>query len=168
MQYHDSWETGIKAAPWSSRLPPGISQTTVLRGNRNGSAVPWAGEARVARIYETPCQRRRNSIERRRDGSPWVFAKYRFVDVWATGPGGQRRAAWKAVGCTVPWNLPRTGNSLCSQMQNGENSLCTGYWLEFSEWSHLSGISCIQLCDAMDYSPLGSSVHGISKARILE
>ena len=30
------------------------------------------------------------------------------------------------------------------------------------------GISCIQLCDAMDYSPLGSSVHGISKARILE
>ena len=28
--------------------------------------------------------------------------------------------------------------------------------------------SCASLCDAMDWSPLGSSVHGISQARILE
>ena len=28
--------------------------------------------------------------------------------------------------------------------------------------------SCQTLCDPMDYSPLGSSVHGISQARILE
>ena len=28
--------------------------------------------------------------------------------------------------------------------------------------------SCLTLCDPMDYSPPGSSVHGISQARILE
>ena len=28
--------------------------------------------------------------------------------------------------------------------------------------------SCIQLCDPMDCSPLGSSVHGIFQAKILE
>ena len=27
---------------------------------------------------------------------------------------------------------------------------------------------CLTLCDPMDYSPPGSSVHGISQARILE
>ena len=28
--------------------------------------------------------------------------------------------------------------------------------------------SCLTLCDPMDYSPLGSSIHGILQARILE
>ena len=32
----------------------------------------------------------------------------------------------------------------------------------------LSAQSCLNLCDPMDYSPPGSSVHGISQARILE
>ena len=27
---------------------------------------------------------------------------------------------------------------------------------------------CLTLCDSMDYSPLGSSIHGILQARILE
>ena len=27
---------------------------------------------------------------------------------------------------------------------------------------------CLALCDPMDYSPLGSSVHGLPQARILE
>ena len=29
-------------------------------------------------------------------------------------------------------------------------------------------LSCLTLCNPMDYSPLGSSVHGILQARILE
>ena len=33
---------------------------------------------------------------------------------------------------------------------------------------HAQLLSCIQLCDPMDCSPPGSSVHGISQARILE
>ena len=32
----------------------------------------------------------------------------------------------------------------------------------------LSGFSRVQLCDPMDCSPTGSSVHGILQARILE
>ena len=32
----------------------------------------------------------------------------------------------------------------------------------------LGGFCHVQLCDAMNYSPLGSSVHGILQARILE
>ena len=34
--------------------------------------------------------------------------------------------------------------------------------------SNAQSPSCIRLCDPMDYSPPGSSVHGILKARILE
>ena len=29
-------------------------------------------------------------------------------------------------------------------------------------------INCVQVCNPMDYSPLSSSVYGISQARILE
>ena len=29
-------------------------------------------------------------------------------------------------------------------------------------------LSCLTLCESMDYSPPGSSVHGVSQARILE
>ena len=35
-------------------------------------------------------------------------------------------------------------------------------------WCGLVAKSCFTLLDPMDYSPLGSSVHGISQARILE
>ena len=51
-------------------------------------------------------------------------------------------------------------------------------WWEFSQcdwihpgwWKKESEVvqSCPTLCDPMDYSPLGSSVHGIFQARILE
>ena len=32
----------------------------------------------------------------------------------------------------------------------------------------LKSLSCVQLCDPMDYSLPGSSVHGIFQARVLE
>ena len=51
-------------------------------------------------------------------------------------------------------------------------------WREFSQcgwiapgcWKKESEVaqSCLTLCDPMDYSPLGSSVHGIFQARVLE
>ena len=34
--------------------------------------------------------------------------------------------------------------------------------------THVQAESCLTLCDPMDYSPPGSSAHGISQARILE
>jgi len=39
-----------------------------------------------------------------------------------------------------------------------KNTVCVGKSLQ----------SCLTLCDPMDYSPPGSSVHGILQARILE
>ena len=33
---------------------------------------------------------------------------------------------------------------------------------------HAQSLSCLTLCDIMDYSPPGSSVRGISQARIVE
>ena len=44
------------------------------------------------------------------------------------------------------WNLPVTCASICAKMLQ----------------------SCLALCDPMDWSPPGSSVHGILQARILE
>ena len=35
-------------------------------------------------------------------------------------------------------------------------------------WVHAAAQSCPTLCDSMDYSPPGSSVHGISQERILD
>ena len=51
---------------------------------------------------------------------------------------------------------------------------CTGRWILY-HWATWLGCmcakslqSCLTLCDPMDYSPPGSSVHRIFKARILE
>ena len=35
-------------------------------------------------------------------------------------------------------------------------------------WSEVKSLSCVRLCNPMDYSPPGSSFHGILQARILE
>ena len=43
-----------------------------------------------------------------------------------------------------------------------------GHFLTFSRYCCLVAKSCLILCDRMDYSPPGSSVHGISQAKILE
>ena len=41
-------------------------------------------------------------------------------------------------------------------------------FLSLEKWESLVAQSCLTLCDAMDYSPLGFSVRGILQARILE
>ena len=47
-----------------------------------------------------------------------------------------------------------------------------GNWRAFGAFFYwrqvLVTYSCLSLCDSMDYSPLGSSVHGLFQARILE
>ena len=46
----------------------------------------------------------------------------------------------------------------------------TGYWSEIAKWKLkvLVAPFCVTLRDPMDCSPQGSSIHGISQARILE
>ena len=52
------------------------------------------------------------------------------------------------------------------------NCLPPPYYIAFLSSSHTSCVcslqSCLTLCDPMDHSLLGSSVHGILQARILE
>ena len=43
-----------------------------------------------------------------------------------------------------------------------------GHFLTFSIYCCLVAKSCLILCDPMDYSPPGSTGHGISQAKILE
>ena len=42
------------------------------------------------------------------------------------------------------------------------------YFNLYAEWSEVKLLSCVQLCNAMDCSLPGSSVHGIFQARVLE
>ena len=79
-----------------------------------------------------------------------------------------------------PWDSPgkNTGVGCHFLLQGifltqGLNSSLSGllHWQEDSlPLSHLGSItkSCLTLCDPMDNSPPGSSVHGILEARILE
>ena len=69
----------------------------------------------------------------------------------------QKRAFYHYVTLTKLFNLPKpfipyvlVGDYVCLDGGN------------------LVAKSCLTLCDPMDYSPPGSSVHGISQARILE
>ena len=41
-------------------------------------------------------------------------------------------------------------------------------WSVFTSLCVLAAQLCLTLCDPMDYSPLGSFVHGILQARVLE
>ena len=58
-----------------------------------------------------------------------------------------------------------------TQWLNNEQDTCTHLeyvlYIESMKWSEVSQ-SCLTLCHPMDYSLLGSSVHGIFQARVLE
>ena len=68
------------------------------------------------------------------------------------------------------------GEALIKYLKNIVNILAVGNgWGDLSEWSDTSlnggGLvtkSCLTLCDRMDCSPPGSSVHGILQARTLQ
>ena len=70
-------------------------------------------------------------------------------------------ANWSAVQ-VVTWNL-RPGSEAVGEGQSyGATFLtCACCWCSVAQ-------SCPTLCDPMDHSPPGSSVHGISQARVLE
>ena len=83
--------------------------------------------------------------------------------------------AWRILGTAEPGGLPSLGShrvghdwsdlaaaGLFESLGRGSGSVFT--------WSRggLVSKSCPTLCNPMDYSPPGSSVHGIFQARILE
>ena len=46
--------------------------------------------------------------------------------------------------------------------------ICVTVWRGMHAWMHAQSLSCVRLCDPMDHSPPGSSVHGIFQAGIRE
>ena len=88
--------------------------------------------------------------------------------------GSPRILEWVAYpfsrGSSQPRN--RTGSSawqvdsLPAELSGKTNQLHRGFKLNSQKV--LVAQSCLTLCDPMDCSPLGSSVHGILQARILE
>ena len=66
------------------------------------------------------------------------------------------RRAWRATICGI------------AKSQTRLSDLTLHYTLSFNKVKVLLTQSCPTLCDPMDRSPLGSSVHGTLQARILE
>ena len=60
---------------------------------------------------------------------------------------------------------------LFNSKEPGESVKSKGYWLILGKWKwnrKCWSLKCFQLCNPIDYSPPGSSVHRILQARILE
>ena len=85
---------------------------------------------------------------------------------------------WSGLPCPLPEDLPIPGiestslghNELrsCSSNILGVSVGCFQMKLIFKSVCVLVAQLCLILCDPMDCSPPGSSIHGISQARILE
>ena len=83
---------------------------------------------------------------------------------------------WASLGSLEPWSLgpavPLSNSSL--HLRLAISQLCFPHLyneeavLEWSVVKVLVAQWCLTLCDPVDYSPPGSSVHGILQARILE
>ena len=81
---------------------------------------------------------------------------------------------WSGLPCLPPGHLLNTGIEPWSLISP---ALAGGFFTTSATWkahiiSHrylwMSAQLCLTLCDPMDCSPLGSSVHGILQARILQ
>ena len=81
-----------------------------------------------------------------------------------------RQECWSGLPCPLPEDLTNPGIELASVMSP---SLAGGFFTTNATWEvciceHVHAKSCLILCDPMDYSLLGSFVHGFLQARILE
>ena len=99
-------------------------------------------------------------------GGIWVlYLKVKLKEIAAQFHTGDLR---KCEGSISGWIIRKV---LCHQASapHGENQCSeprpTSFWPSFSQ---LVAQSCPTLCHPMDCSPLGSSVHGILQAKILE
>ena len=111
--------------------------------------------------------------ERSMDCSRWVSDWVLLWGFW----GGLRR--W---GDQQSWEPMQTVKSSPSHQPERKDFIIHGAWIEASEVSHLSVCVCVcvcvhtrsvaksslTVCDTIDCSPPGSSIHGISQTRRLE
>ena len=107
---------------------------------------------------ESACQCRRHGFD------PWVGKipwrrKWQPTPIFLPGKSHRQRSL---VGYN-PWGWRRVGHNLATKQQQHKGAynrirLCV---CSVTQW-------CPTLCDTMDYSLQGSSVHGNSQARMLE
>ena len=81
-----------------------------------------------------------------------------------------RQEYWSGLPFPSPGDLPNPGIELMSPALAGRvfTTEPPGSPIQNMKVKVLVAQSCLTLCDPMDYSPPGSSVHGILWARILE
>jgi len=109
-------------------------------------------------------------------------------------PGISRKEYWSGLPCPPPGDLPHQGSNLCFLLWRQilycwatweahmymcacvDMCVCLLIYIHTHTHTHthiytyisVCAHSCPSLCDSRDYSPPGSSVHGIFQARILE
>ena len=117
----------------------------------DSSPLPWGGGG-----HNTSCSIRRRVTVGAGGGSVFRVCKVH--------PGSQHLVIWGGVP-----GKAASGQSLQPSQKFCEFSNPDSYFTSTSTpCCCLFAQSCPTLCDSMDYSLLGSSVHGISQARILE
>ena len=116
----------------------------------------------------------------------WLLPPMQLACLWVVGNELQIRALWKSLlvksrqivfwwwwwwwGCCCCWH-----SLLKTQHVPG---ICPKWFMTVKPWERQTECVCVRecvctwlcptICDPMDRSPPGSSVHGISQARILE
>ena len=104
-----------------------------------------------------------------------------FVTLWTIAHqaplsmGFSRQEYWSGLPCPSPGDLPNPEIEHLSLMSP---ALAGGFFSTSATWEALNHslllllllirFSRVRLCDPMDYSPPGFSVHGIFQARILQ
>ena len=96
----------------------------------------------------------------------WAYPKSSWAKkkVCVTGVERARREQWKMSAETQETPACRAGQPEGAPWRY----LTWSHWGTFSESKSEVAQSCPTLCDPMDYSPPGSSIHGIFHARVLE
>ena len=104
----------------------------------------------------------------------------RCIQMWKTSHHGE----WPSASIKIPIQSKKEQGYVGGGRVRWEtphpaqhSSACLKLWVEEGQWGKLSSIptlqaqslkSCLTLCNPMDCSPPGSSVHSIFQARILE
>ena len=106
-----------------------------------------------------------------------LVTRYRVCRGWlknqgenTEGPAIALRGAWRKLEwCLEPWAALTRSTFKALRLEASPPPLCALYYnLESEESESEVSQSCPTLCDPLDCSPPGFSVHGILQARILE
>ena len=140
----------------------------------------WASNALEAQQWSLSCARpHRGSTAflKQPDATlgPWGLSSTNWsshcsgLTDWTSWLDGQLESA-ALKGSSRQWGIGLTTGWLCRVEKKKALILTVGWFLEDKyPWVHAKLLqSCPTLCNPMDYSPPGSSVHGILQARILE